>query len=148
MVFRGKHISPTTSPPAKCSIYANIKGMTTHSVSLCLCVCLSVCLSVSLSIAPFFFLSLSLSLCVCVSLWLSLWLSLSLYVSVSVSKYTDGQKKRYRLMFANGSNRNVEIWYLLNSNKWITATMLFAGSIIVVFDWRCFMRWRHFLNSI
>ena len=64
--------------------------------------------------------------------------------------------KRYRLSlptvltetwkFDIGSNRNVEIWYWLNSNKWIIATMLFANSIIVVYD-RRFMQWRHLLQQ-
>ena len=55
-------------------------------------------------------------------------------------------KETLQIFFANGSNRNVEIWYLLYSNKWIMATMLFASSIIVVYDWR-FMRWRHLLKQ-
>ena len=36
--------------------------------------------------------------------------------------------------------------YLLYSNKCIISTMLFASSIIVVYDWR-FMRWRHLLKQ-
>ena len=55
-------------------------------------------------------------------------------------------KETLQTFFANGSNRNVEIWYLLYSNKWIIATMLFASSIIVVYDWR-FMRWRYLLKQ-
>ena len=64
-----------------------------------------------------------------------------------------GRKKIYWLtketlqtFFAEGSNRNIEIWYLLYSNKWITATMLFVSSIVVVCDWS-FMRWRHLLKQ-
>ena len=55
-------------------------------------------------------------------------------------------KETLHTFLANGSNRNVEIWYLLYSIKRIIATMLFANSIIVVFDW-CFMRWRHLLKQ-
>ena len=44
--------------------------------------------------------------------------------------------------FANSYNKNVEMWYLLYSNKPIIATKMFARSIIVVFDW-CFVAWRH-----
>ena len=55
-------------------------------------------------------------------------------------------KETLQTFFANGSNRNVEMGYLLFSNKWITATMLFASSIIVVYDWR-FMRWCHLLKQ-
>ena len=53
-------------------------------------------------------------------------------------------KETLHTFFTNGSNRNVEIWYLLCSNRCIIATMLFDSSIIVVFDWR-FMRWRPLL---
>ena len=42
-------------------------------------------------------------------------------------------KETLQTFSANGSNRNVEIWYLLYSNKWIIATKLFASSIIVFF---------------
>ena len=55
-------------------------------------------------------------------------------------------KETLQTFFANGSNRNVENWYLLYSNKWIIATKLFASSIIVVYDWP-FMRWRRLLKQ-
>ena len=55
-------------------------------------------------------------------------------------------KDTLQIFFANGTNRNVEMGYLLYSNKWIIATMLFASSIIVVYDWR-FMRWRRLLKQ-
>ena len=55
-------------------------------------------------------------------------------------------KETLQTFFANGSNRNIEKEYLLYSNKWIIATMLFASSIIVVYDWR-FMRWRNLLKQ-
>ena len=60
-------------------------------------------------------------------------------------KYTDWQKNA-TFFFANGSNRNIESWYLLYWNNWIIATMLFASSIILVYDW-LFMRWRHLLKQ-
>ena len=53
-------------------------------------------------------------------------------------------KEMPQTFFASSSNRNVEIWYLLYSDKWIIAVMLFASSIILVYDWR-FTRWRHLL---
>ena len=53
-------------------------------------------------------------------------------------------KETLQTFFANGCN--VEIWYVLYWNKWIIATMLFASSIILVYDWR-FMRWRHLLKQ-
>ena len=62
---------------------------------------------------------------------------MSVVTASTATWYTDWQKKRYRLFFANGSNRNVEMWYLLYLNKWIIATMLFASSIIVVYDALC-----------
>ena len=43
-------------------------------------------------------------------------------------------KETLYTFFANGSNRNVEIWYLLHSNKWVIAKMLFASSINVIYD--------------
>ena len=55
-------------------------------------------------------------------------------------------KETLQTFFVNGSNRNVEMEYLLYSNKSIIATMLFASSIIAVYDWR-FMRWRHLLKQ-
>ena len=58
---------------------------------------------------------------------------------VTASTATWYTKETLQTFFANGSNRNVEMWYLLYLNKWIIATMLFASSIIVVYDWR-FMR--------
>ena len=70
-----------------------------------------------------------------------------------MSRYTDWQKKKKKkkktlqIFFANGSNWNVEMGYLLYSNKRIIVTMLFASSIIVVYDWR-FMRWRHLLKQL
>ena len=67
----------------------------------------------------------------------------SLYFAIFLYWLT---KETLQTFFANGSNRNVEMGYLLYSNKWIIATMLFASSIIVVYDWR-FMRWRHLLKQ-
>ena len=55
-------------------------------------------------------------------------------------------KETLQTFFSNCSNKNVEIWYLLYSNKWIIATMLFASSIVVVCDWR-FMQWRNWLKQ-
>ena len=52
-------------------------------------------------------------------------------------------KETLQTFFANGSTRNVEIWYLLNWNEWIIAAMLFASSIFLVYDWRFI-----WLNSI
>ena len=43
-------------------------------------------------------------------------------------------KETLRTFFANSSNRNIEIWYLLYSNKWINATVLFAIIVTVVYD--------------
>ena len=39
-------------------------------------------------------------------------------------------KETLQTFFANGSNRNIEIWYFLYSNKWIIATMLFAKVLL------------------
>ena len=55
-------------------------------------------------------------------------------------------KETLQIFFANGSNRGVDMGYLLYSNKGITATMLFASNIIVVYDWG-FMRWRNLLKQ-
>ena len=56
------------------------------------------------------------------------------------------EKETLQTLFANSSNKNVDIWYLLYSNKWGIATMFFARCIIMVYDWR-FMRWRHLLKQ-
>ena len=64
------------------------------------------------------------------------------YTNYSVMNIYWLRKETLQTFCADCSNRNVALEYLLYSNKWIIATMLFASSIIVVYDWR-FMRWRH-----
>ena len=43
-------------------------------------------------------------------------------------------KETLHTFFDNSSNRSIEIWYLLYSNKWINATVLFVVIVTVVYD--------------
>ena len=43
-------------------------------------------------------------------------------------------KETLHTFFANSLIGNIEIWYLLHSDKWLNATALFATIIIVVYD--------------